>query len=234
MTSEAASSSGVPAAVRAIVAEWCANSHAPQPAIRWPRDRWIRELKTYRSVFESFPDLLGREQVRSFARSAASSSSDATVAFLAVMCWGFGSVGYGPYRTRRVLDHPDAPEILLKVAQKLRQDGAARAYDYLATDGRLKGLGPAFGSKYLYFCPQSISEPPALILDAVVSRSIKKHGDGLLFRSVIWDTRVYSDYLKTMTLWSEVLGVPPGQLEECLFRAEATGQWQKSDPSLES
>ena len=149
-------------------------------------------------------------------------SSDATVAFLA------GVGGSVP------LAIPMRAEILLKVAQKLRQDGAVRAYDYLATDGRLKGLGPAFGSKYLYFCPQSISEPPALILDAVVSRSIKRHGDGLLFRSVIWDTRVYSDYLKTMTLWSEVLGVPPGQLEECLFRAEATGQWQKSDPSPES
>jgi hypothetical protein len=58
------------------------------------------------------------------------------------MPWGHGPVGYGPWRTARILQERfHSSDRLAKVAQHLTHWGALDAYDL---------LGPAFGTKYLY------------------------------------------------------------------------------------
>ena len=49
--------------------------------------------------------------------------SDAVRVFVAAMVWGYGRVGYGPFRTARVLaENSSAPEVLLEAA--VRERGA--------------------------------------------------------------------------------------------------------------
>jgi hypothetical protein len=82
------------------------------------------------------------------------------------MVWGHGPVGYGAYRAARVLrENPEAPATLRTVAQLVRRDGGAQAFAWLKKH-RLRFLGVAFATKYLYFC-SGPEAPPALILDWV-------------------------------------------------------------------
>ncbi len=83
---------------------------------------------------------------------------------------------------------------------------------------RLRGFGPAFFTKFLYF-----STPGALILDnrlanAVYSRSRLPHlvtGKG---RSLAWDAVPYAVYLHWMGQTARVVGVDPELLELTMFR----------------
>jgi hypothetical protein len=77
------------------------------------------------------------------------------------MVWGHGRVGYGAYRTARVLtDNPGAAAVLMSVADEARRHGGPAAFERLATD-RLAGLGVAFATKYLFFCSLGYDVPPA-------------------------------------------------------------------------
>jgi hypothetical protein len=83
---------------------------------------------------------------------AAADPADAERAFLAVMAWGYGRVGYGPFRVQRMLDAaPDAGVWLQTAAGELSEGDPAAAYRVLGDHGmsRLPGLGPGFGTKFL-------------------------------------------------------------------------------------
>jgi hypothetical protein len=79
------------------------------------RNRWERWLPQYRPLFEALPDLVSRDDVRQVAREADDSGVGAERLFVGSMLWGFGRVGYGPYRTDRILASN------LAVAEKLQQ-----------------------------------------------------------------------------------------------------------------
>ena len=151
-------------------------------------------------------------------------------AFVAVMAWGYGSVGYGPYRTTRVLsDTPDAGKRLLAVTRTLADEGALAAYRRLASprDCRLLGLGPAFGTKYLYFCQPPDQEVTALIHDALVSTWLLREA-GLTLSSAVWSVSTYRHYLELMHKWAAELACRPDELEYGIFAAMAAdrgSQW---------
>jgi hypothetical protein len=52
-------------------------------------------------MFTGLPDRLTRPVVRGACLRAADAPADAARAFLTVMAWGYGQVGYGPFRVRR-------------------------------------------------------------------------------------------------------------------------------------
>lgn len=60
----------------------------------------------------------------------------------------------------------------MRASRLLAADGPLGAYESLARDScaRLRGLGPAFGTKYLYFTQPEGAATEALILDAFVAR----------------------------------------------------------------
>lgn len=63
--------------------------------------------------------------------------------------WGQGRTGYGPYRLKEILAEPLVADVLAKAGGTLREQGAVAAYRVL--NGAVKGLGPAFFTKLLYF-----------------------------------------------------------------------------------
>jgi hypothetical protein len=182
------------------------------------------------AAFETVPDPLGRAQVRQACTRAASGPEAARQAFLVVMAWGFGTIGYGPWRTSRMLDpavNPTATERLSEVAVELKADGSLAAYRRLARQSRLKWLGPAFGTKFLYFCPQAKNGRRALILDRLVAGWLDRHA-GVTLNPAWWTVSTYDRYLDVMHEWGDRLGLPPGTIEERIFVAQASagaGQW---------
>jgi hypothetical protein len=219
----------VPAAVQGVVDRWRAAGSPAQAGIAWPRQRWTEAFPEFRQLFDGLPDRLTRVAVRRHCQSAAESADDAERSFLVVMTWGYGDVGYGPFRVARILaDTPNATGRLRDAATALADGGAVAGYRALADRrrSRLKWLGPAFGTKFLHFCTPA-GQQPALILDRLVADWLRDNV-ATSFNPVPWDTAAFRRYVNLMSGWSSDLGIEPDQLEVCLFTEEAarTGsQW---------
>ena len=99
---------------------------------------------------------------------------------MASYVWGQGRTGYGPHRLKEILADPAAADVLAQAGAALRQEGAVAAYRVLS--GGVKGLGPAFFTKFLYFLDQAMDTsrvPRALILDQRVARVVRAHATRL-------------------------------------------------------
>ena len=162
----------------------------------------------------------------------------ATDLLAASFVWGWGTTGYGPRRYRdicaaagdrlesslqRVLAEinkdPGSPDLIAGYAQLYG------GYDYENRGApghepwsRLRGFGPAFFTKFLYF-----STPGALILDnrlanAIHSRSRLSYLVTEKDRSLAWTPYRYAVYLHWMGQTALVAGVEPDILELTLFR----------------
>jgi hypothetical protein len=176
---------------------------------------------------QTLPASLDRDTVRRYCTGAATSPEAARRDFVTVMAWGYGSVGYGPWRTRRVLNTPHSSDRLFRALTALHRAGPIAAYRQLGTASRLRGLGPAFGTKYLFFC-QAVGGPQrALILDRLVCDWLAARTDVAL-NPVPWSTPTYRRYLDMVHLWATQLDVAPEFVEQSIFieRArELGGQW---------
>jgi hypothetical protein len=152
----------------------------------------------------------------------------ARAAFLATMAWGYGRVGYGPDRARRILESTAAADDrLMQVAQTLALDGPVAAYTELGGRCRLVGFGPAFGTKFLAFCQPASRTLTALIHDNLVSAWLDLHGRPDLV-SKGWETVTYAAYLEQMHLWAAELRSDPEDVEYLIFQSmanEVGGQW---------
>ena len=105
-------------------------------------------------------------------------------------------------------------------AQLLRADGPVKAYACLHGDGRnlLPHLGPAFGTKVLYFSGyrRSHGELQPLILDRYVATALKRlynpnwpaHG---------WTTAQYAGYLGLAHSLANAWHTSPDVIERVLF-----------------
>jgi 8-oxoguanine DNA glycosylase-like protein len=218
-----------PIAVGTLLEEWRRGPRSAQPGIPWPRARWIQAFPALQPALERLPASLNRPVIRTVCRDAAADARAAEFAFVAVMAWGYGTVGYGPFRTRRALDTDNAQHKLRQVAETLHSEGPIRAYERLAKagDARLAGLGPAFGTKFLYFAQPSDGSPKALILDRLVARWLQLNA-GVILDPLPWNLRTYARYLDLMHEWSADLGCEADDVEYCIFRRMATdsgSQW---------
>ena len=222
------SDSQLPTKVADRVTRWRNDNSPPQKAIDWPRHRWLSKIPEYSELIRNLPESLEREHVRRMAMHAADHEAGAAHAFIAAMAWGFGMSGYGPWRTRRMLDNtPQALQHLRQAATTVRGAGAIAGYRYLANEGRIAGLGPAFGTKFLYFIPQAVSGPHALIHDAVVTAAICSHG-GPHLSPRAWSTLTYETFLGQLGSWSAVVGVEPTDLEMILFSSSVNPNSQRA------
>lgn len=142
--------------------------------------------------------------------AATEPSQNVVTAFIAAMIWGYGATGYGPFRTRRVLAADEhVVEHLLGIA-KIAQDpeqGGLHAFQQIdkargTASGYLKYLGPAFGTKFLYFLTAAADGvAPTPVMDAVVRRWFTRETEVRLITSR-WHTSSYSMYLDSLDTWA--------------------------------
>jgi hypothetical protein len=180
--------------------------------------------------------MICRGEVMDVGRRVREGTRPATDLLLASFVWGSGAVGYGPHRLREIVDAAgDSLESALQhVRNALFADsppdpitGYAQLYggyshETRASAGerpwaRLRGYGPAFFTKFLYFLV-----PGALILDNRLAGAVYKlsgtpnliDDDG---RSLAWTPYRYAVYLHWMRQTAEAIGVRPELLEVSLF-----------------
>lgn len=170
--------------------------------------------------------------------TASGNIDDAAVvkAFLASMIWGYGLVGYGPFRTERILTRnstaPDEETVnqLVAVAAIAQSKGGVEAFDHVATQRRsgtayLKYLGPAFGTKFLYFLTKASTVQTTPVFDSLVHGWLQQHAPETgSFSLSWWDTSSYERYVDLLQSWAAELSAPGGysleadDLEFLMFR----------------
>lgn len=227
----------VPPALTYVVQRWRERGESSQPASRWSRSSWRKRFPSHHSFLNALPDSIDRAEATRHA-TRAGTPEGAELAFLVAMIWGYGPVGYGAWRTARVLtENPHATDRLAEVAVVARDEGALAAFGNLA-DKPLRYLGVAFGTKYLRFVTsaQSSNRASAPILDAVVRRWVATH-TGLRLNIDEWRLDVYERYVAMLTSWSTELDLTADTVEELIFRSAISQegsalwgeQWASSD-----
>lgn len=151
--------------------------------------------------------------------------------YVAACVWGTGTGGLGVVRRARPLHlHDDAGERLLKAVTTLREDGAVAAYESLRKGGdtHLKGLGPAFFTKVLYFAgSDTAAGPRPLILDRFVVRAFNEQAELSWRTNWGWTPGQYERYLDTVAGWASSWGTTADVVERELFdHGKAMGRRQ--------
>ncbi|MGT2526915.1 8-oxoguanine DNA glycosylase OGG fold protein [Streptomyces nojiriensis] len=193
---------------------------------------------------------ISRDQVVAVAREAVE-GGQWSLALTASYVWGQGRTGYGPHRLKSVLAEPNVADALSRAGRALPNEGAVAAYGMLCK--AVRGLGPAFFTKLLYFLDLAMDAPctpRALVLDQRVARVVRAHAartareSGLSSAADVagwtwsdsgWTPHRYGVYLHWITAASEQLaasgiGWPaanPDLLELALF----DGAW---DPAIDA
>ncbi|MCC3265903.1 hypothetical protein [Arthrobacter gengyunqii] len=122
------------------------------------------------------------------------------------LAWGLGIRAPRLHaRLNALAADPDrAGELLLKAWETARAGApAAEVYSALATDrgsGRIRQLGPAFATKFLYFAQGAAAEPRLLILDAVVAGNLAEAWPGAATWG--WYPQTYGRYCDLMANWA--------------------------------
>jgi hypothetical protein len=153
---------------------------------------------------------------------AATTEDGAVRAFIASMIWGYGTIGYGAYRTSKILgENPGSGGRLLEVAHLARSGDWEGAFTATADPG-LKHLGMAFGTKYLYFCSLAAGDDKAIapILDSVVAQWLAVHTP-LEPKLNGWGLAEYRRYVSLMHGWADELG---GGVDQIPLRADDVEQ----------
>ncbi|MEU6590533.1 hypothetical protein ABZ923_15155 [Streptomyces sp. NPDC046881] len=130
----------------------------------------------------AFPDrgqgtvaMVSRAQVVAAVR-AAGARQEWSEALVASYVWGQGRTGYGPHRLKEILAGGAVDTAVEQAALALREADAVAGYR--ALNGAVRGLGPAFFTKLLYFLALAVTAsgtPRALILDQRVARVVRSH-----------------------------------------------------------
>ncbi|MET4004280.1 hypothetical protein ABIB48_003018 [Arthrobacter sp. UYCu511] len=146
---------------------------------------------------------------------------DAIEFYVAVCSWGVGNKARDVYRRIPPLMHPEVGERLLlgiKILQGMDGSAIAGYKAFSSPDiAYLKGLGPAFFSKLLYFADGVYSsgrDKQALILDQKVAKSIGWPA------KTWWRADEYQDYLELVDQACKLLDPCPRAdgIEYALFR----------------
>lgn len=124
------------------------------------------------------PQAHGAPARRRLLRSDINAVADnPTELLIASPAWGFGPIGYGPYRTARMLDTPNVDGIVADIVEATHTGGAGAGFAELfkpSGAGQVFGLGVAMGTKLLYFASRARPVPGAqpLVYDQWVYAAI--------------------------------------------------------------
>ena len=141
--------------------------------------------------------------------------------FLAVMIWGYGTVGYGPWRTQQMFQTANFANIFASIRNQIQNNNVKEAYNLALIDR----CGPPFFTKLFYFLGRVFnSQPLPVILDSRVAASLLKCNgndfNGVAYFKQKAATRFslgYMEYVSDVNLWGQANNFSPDQLEIFLF-----------------
>lgn len=193
-----------------------------QPAIEFSAARWVQRAPDYAEVFATLPTVLDRTSVREFSGRQPLNDSGALGIFIASQVWGYGKVGYGPFRLGEALAEGTLAPTLSASRAYLTDGEPVDAFRELCVRHELPWVGTAFGTKFLHFADPA---GDALILDSVVAKWLREH-TGLHFRC-LRDEREYATWLALAAQWAQETGTTPERIEFLVFSdgLPAGSQW---------
>jgi hypothetical protein len=210
-----------PAALRRILAQWNAAGGPEQGAVQWGKPAWLVQFPAHRAFLGSLPAELDRALLRQVCGGVPKSNVDALHGLLAVMAWGYRGLGRGRYWAGEVLADLDQKDERLVVCRAaLRGGDPVGAYSVLAARP-IRGLGPTFATKYLFFSQRTTNKVRALILDENVATWFAENL-GVRVASGRWSSSQYARYVDRMGAWATTLGVRPDDLELAMFRGSTS------------
>ncbi len=204
--------------------------------IEYYADTWMRYFgydNDFRALIDRYPERLCRQSLADIGKWVIDKQATVRQLFLAAMLWGFGTTGYGAYRTDAMLSTPDATEQIDTTFDLVAHGNIYRAYKAL----NLNKCGPSFKSKFLYAAGLALdSKPLPLVLDSVVANALHKLMsaagiDHTEYLSLTWDSygtscsvqeypAGYERYVALLNDWANQLGVRPDDIEFYLFSRE--------------
>jgi hypothetical protein len=197
----------------------CAEAQEP---IAWSPEVWEQKLGSLEGVPDEFVESgeIPRRRLLELGSGELSGSDELRGFFIAVMAWGYGRSGRGPWRVREMLQTSNANARIRKAVELVRSpDGATGSYRALSAreDSGLNWLGPSFGTKLLYFAGYETAQGvKPLILDRVVGRALDEFQIFLHYGG--WDERDYVTYLRLSEEIATKLECEPHDVECWLFR----------------
>lgn len=201
-----------------LVENWKANGSLQQEGFDWSNNRnnWIKAFPREAKLISALPDEIDRGEVRRICNSKEYSISQK---FLAVMVWGYGDRGYGPYRVTQMMEQHHAVEVLSEAFEFCKRGDAKGAYEFLSKN-RIRILGPSYGSKFITFCtPRDIGAP---IYDSLIAMWVKEFAAkeflGVTTSSESWNLKTYSRYWHWVKEHADELECYPDEIELVLFR----------------
>ena len=196
---------------------WIDSGKPAQDAFGWAKDtnRWQIKLPHYAQFIETLAPSLTRVLVKEIVSDQ---NLDIIPRFLTAMIWGYGEVGYGPYRVHRILSNPGIATKLQETFDLANRGEWLEAYKFLR-DFPIKGLGPAYGTKWLYFCSGSSQEIP--IYDSLIAKWMELFAPeefcGMSTSSEYWRPETYKAYVEYVIRCSRVLGLSEGEVELIIY-----------------
>jgi hypothetical protein len=202
-----------------------------QSSFGWSRGAWASQLHDLRDVVDALSALEDRVDRYTTAAFVLAELRNERVlsAFTAAMIWGYGPTGYGPSRLRWVLTgvrgrrsrdaevRADVADRLLDAVSMVRERGPVEAYSHMYGAGRIKYLGGAFFTKWLYFAsaldgPDTAAAAP--ILDKRVAVWLNANTD---LRLRVDRTTSYRQYFHVLGDWASHFGRTRPQVEQAIF-----------------
>ena len=198
-------------------------SNPNSQTISYYTDTWRKHLGSnpyFGIISNKFPGEISRGDLFQLAAQAKQSNdlNDIMILFISTMIWGYGTTGYGAWRTSEMLSSPNAEDIIKQTFELIKSNNIIEAYNIQ----RLKRCGPPFFTKYFYFigfgC--NLLEYP-LILDTKVYNALKDkikiEISQFVKASTWWYPEGYISYVQSMHNWAKSLEVEAHNIEYFLF-----------------
>ncbi len=201
--------------------EWLQNATlSHQPAQIFYPEKWLDaiQLKELQILLQRHPSAIRRLDIVPLAREASEteSPSDIRQLFLASMLWGYGTVGYGPWRGAQITQSIEQLDsVLLTALRSIKRGSVGEAFNTLM-EAHIPFWGQSYFTKYLYFAGLGcgIDHYP-LILDTRILQSLNKLLGGRIFSAGTVDD--YQKYIMTLHEWAEILDCRADSIEYLLF-----------------
>lgn len=191
-----------------------------QPAQIFYPEKWLDsiQLDEMEMIIERHPSSIRRLDIVPFAYEAAASENRSSIRqlFIATMLWGYGTVGYGPWRMAHITKDIDQLDQVLMTTLRHIKYGELRAAYNTIQDAHIPFLGQSYFTKFLYFAGLGcgINRYP-LILDMRILQSLNTLLGARLFSNGTADD--YLNYLLTLHEWAEIIDCRADSIEYLLF-----------------